>query len=424
MIAILVAVASLAAGAVVFSRGGTGPARRAVDAPLSPTAPREPKTEPRVSTVASGVLAKRPELRREFRHQYGLQPLAFSADGSTLAAPADIRVTMEPFSITVGVLLWDIQSGKLRGTLERQPRPNLPIGAPMDVAFSPDGAWLAVASVDGTVTLYAADPRKPTRIFNFSDPVEVRHSAEAVVFLPDTTTLAAANSAGVLKFWDIPSGRELRSMQTHQVLTSGSFAVSPDGRSLGTGCGVSAVFSTAEEADQAGGLPAPDGTNSRLFGELKLWDLATGKLRWKRQGGYEMFVYTVAFSPDGSLVASDGRELRLWDVATGELKVAFQVSTDKEKRHPYVFGSRSLAFSPDGGLLVAGGARVMDHGPDRSSQVGELQVWDIQTGQLVGRRTYTFKQPSVDVVAFSPDGRLLEGSAMGQTALVRVWRLE
>jgi WD40 repeat protein len=80
--------------------------------------------------------------------------------------------------------------------------------------------------------------------------------------------------------------------------------------------------------------------------------------------GHTREVNSVAFSPDGRLLASgsfDGT-IRLWDVATGSL-----VRTLKGHAH-YVL---SVAFSPDGKLLASG------------SWDGTLKLWDIS--DLLGR---------------------------------------
>jgi tetratricopeptide (TPR) repeat protein len=81
--------------------------------------------------------------------------------------------------------------------------------------------------------------------------------------------------------------------------------------------------------------------------------------------------------------ASDGREVRVLTGATGEIW--------------------ALAFSPDGGLLAAGGV------------TGRLMVWDTTTGQAVLARD---QEGFLFRLAFSPDGRRL---AVADRREVRVW---
>jgi WD40 repeat protein len=79
--------------------------------------------------------------------------------------------------------------------------------------------------------------------------------------------------------------------------------------------------------------------------------------------GHTDWVLSVAFSPDGRLLASgsDDETIKLWEVASGSL-----VRTLTGHTH----WVRSVAFSPDGRLLASGSYK-------------EIKLWDIS--DLVGR---------------------------------------
>ncbi|KAF7136983.1 hypothetical protein CNMCM5793_006734 [Aspergillus hiratsukae] len=96
---------------------------------------------------------------------------------------------------------------------------------------------------------------------------------------------------------------------------------------------------------------------------VKLWDAATGTLMHTLEG-HSASVWSVVFSPDGRLLASgsDDKKVKLWDTATGALKQTLEGHSDSVT---------SVAFSPDGRLLASGSA-------DKT-----VKLWDAATGTLM-----------------------------------------
>jgi WD40 repeat protein len=161
--------------------------------------------------------------------------------------------------------------------------------------------------------------------------------------------------------------------------------------------------------------------------------------------GHQRIVWTVAFSPDGKLLASGGGELnspdevKVWDADTGKHLFSFAQAK----------GIHHLAFHPDGRNL-AGVVTYSD----------TLKVWDLAerrerfavqaaprprrvTYDADGRRLFTGSFPDVEVwdaatgqrlkvlrghtsdvggIACSPDGRRLATCGYDQT--VKLWDLE
>jgi WD40 repeat protein len=121
------------------------------------------------------------------------------------------------------------------------------------------------------------------------------------------------------------------------------------------------------------------------------------------------FLINVAFSPDGTRVASGSNgTIKVWDVATGAVRATLTGHRS---------GILGLAFSPDGRRLASGGG-----GQDEKNQrFGEVKVWDVEAGRLLfdlagGHEAF------VGAVAFSPDGRSL--ATGGDDRLAIVWDLE
>jgi hypothetical protein len=109
---------------------------------------------------------------------------------------------------------------------------------------------------------------------------------------------------------------------------------------------------------------SPDGTklaSASLDNTLRLWDVANGnELLILR--GHEAEVISVTFSLDGSRLASASADntLRLWDVATGKELLTLR------GHEGTVWG---VAFSPDGSRLAS------------ASDDSTLRLWDVTTGK-------------------------------------------
>ena len=102
--------------------------------------------------------------------------------------------------------------------------------------------------------------------------------------------------------------------------------------------------------------------------------------------GHEDIVTSVAFSPDGQILASGSWDetIRLWSANTGEL-------IETLKGHEG--GVNSVVFSPDGQILASG------------SWDETIRSWNANTGELI--ETLTQFRSDVNSVAFSPDGQIL-----------------
>jgi WD40 repeat protein len=283
--------------------------------------------------------------------------LAFSPDGNTIAASGYHEVT-----------LWKAADGaldrRLRGLAERV----------YEIAYSPDGKWLATASGDpgqfGAVTLWIAEPAgggKPVR-----DLLESTDCVFAVAFSPDSKLLAAAGADRAVRVWEVESGKQVALIEDHADWIL-DIAFSRDGTKLSS---------------------ASRDKTAKVFDIVKKESLVTFP-------GHAQTVSAVAFSPDGKLVASGGEDnsIRIWN-ADDDGKQARQVTG---------FGGPvfRLQYTPDGKALVACGS-------DK-----KLRIIDPANGST--KKTLEGHTDWIYTFAISADGKTLaSGSWDGE---VRFWDL-
>jgi WD40 repeat protein/serine/threonine protein kinase/tetratricopeptide (TPR) repeat protein len=302
-------------------------------------------------------------------------PAALNPTGELLAAG-------EPNGITV----YGIDSGKTLYSAANT------YGLVMSAAFNADSSLMACGCDEGLIVLEvpsfqawrssggAADetlivPEPPsfqTRMTARSD------SQTSVAFHPSRPLLASGSISGQVRVWNVATNRETALLD----FADGGGSVSQlhfhrDGKYLA----------------------AANHTRVRL------WNIS-GTEECALLAGHSGGVTAAEFSPDGSLLATCGKDrtVTIWDRATGQ---SVQVLRDFSA---YV---QTIAFHPSGRLLATG------------DYAGRVLIWDWESGRIVAnglRSAEGFARPvgrDVYKVGFSPDGRLLAASGGG----IHIWRL-
>jgi WD40 repeat protein len=219
-----------------------------------------------------------------------------------------------------------------------------------DCAISPDGSFIVSVSADGTVKIWdAADGS--VRLTRGGHESRVIGCAIS----PDGSSIVSVGTDNAIRVWDTADGAERARLEAREYDEPRACAISPDGRLIISASTWSSLrlWDLAEETEidvlepGAAGpddldsdeeeveIPmdaqhhlrarvslAPDGASIVSAGAfdrtITIWDTET-RAEHASLDGHQDFVYDVAVSPDGALIASVSRDatLRVWEAAGG-----------------------------------------------------------------------------------------------------------
>ncbi|MCS6949029.1 MAG: WD40 repeat domain-containing protein [bacterium] len=328
-----------------------------------------------------------------------IHSLHFSPDGKVLALSGDDVLS-----------LWRVEDGSKMYSIQGMTE--------TAVALSPNAQIVATGEEGCYISLWKiADGTLLRRWWEGThhDGMYAPPRIESISFSPDGSRLAVLTSQGQLSLWRVRDARLLRRWKGVEGGFGGSLCFSPDGKYLAAVGGMddcSVWLWNAWTGDLVKRLSghekgrtnwlyairfSPDGKIlAAVDGETtaNLWDVRTGRLLREIRGGH--WASTIAFSPDGMLLAVPGRDdIKLWRVRDGQLVRCLQGGRMAEE-------VQDLTFSPDGAMLAA------------AHQNAGILVWRVRDGTLL--RTLP---PTGERVCFLPDSkRLVTGGGV-----VALWRL-
>jgi len=247
------------------------------------------------------------------------------------------------------------------------------------LAFSADGKRLASGSQE-SVQVWDLNAHK--EIASFKD---LGDSASTVALNRDCTRVAAAGRRQV-KFWEVATGKELASFRHHvpvsgwlgpafsrdlATLAAGNYqeidlwdtATGKEKATLSEHRGqVGCMVWSADDKTLIASSTRNEGKGFKWKGDVKLWDVASGKERATFPGPFGS-VKAIVLSPDGKTLALlDSPEL----LAESDLKLV-DVDTGRQRvlRVPPGCSFLSLRFTTEGKLLVVG------------TSVDALRLWEV-----------------------------------------------
>jgi WD40 repeat protein len=239
---------------------------------------------------------------------------------------------------------------------------------PPEVATAPATKKTPTRKLDVLIPIDALLPagiagQKVTGKLTLSMKIGPLAPVTAVAFSPDSNWLAAG-SYGQVVIWDLRKAEPVK-LLTNVLGAVNDVRFSPKGDILAV----------------AGGQPSAKG-DLRLY-QTSDWKLL-GALR-----GHDDVVFSVAFSPDGTQLASASFDhtVKLWNVKTHEAVKDYHHHSD------FVY---AVAFSPNGKQLVS------------ASKDRTVQLFDVTTGK--GAFTFSGMEQDVMAVAFHPDGKSVVSS--------------
>ncbi len=307
----------------------------------------------------------------------------FSPDGNTIATSGIQRI-----------MLWDINTGDLKHTLEGH------TDEVYAVAFSPDGEILASS---GFQNIILWDPHTGKRLNTLTGH---RGCVESLAFSPDGSIIAGGSYQEIL-LWDLPKAQHIKTLSKPNIFLAGvtSLEFSPDGRKIASFSGDEWGFGNSDR--------------------IQIWDVKSGKHQLTVWDNWSHNTHPIKFSPDVNTVTYIIEnsssvwqyvivflQLPLSEIESGITNIGKVPRKGKilsevhETPVHYRSPVKSTLFSKDGKTLVSVGN-------------GDIALWNTDSGEH--RITIKDEFAQIYSVALSPDGKTLASGNGWNNNQIRLW---
>ncbi|MHA2252650.1 MAG: WD40 domain-containing protein, partial [Candidatus Kariarchaeaceae archaeon] len=235
------------------------------------------------------------------------------------------------------------------------------------IAFSPDGNKIAFASNDGRIKYWDVKKGEVSRNLTLGDG--------EITFSPNRDILALSGSphGNYLKLVNETNGQLLGFLEDRGPKSAYSVAFSPNGSLLASGIGHS-IF---------------------------LWNVSSKRI-WQKLSGHQSLVSSVHFSPDGKMIVSGSIDntIRIWNITKNEVILWKSLQEADEVR--------SVMFSPCNSQIIASGNKDT-----------KVRLWNITSGKEI--KVMEGHADAVFSICFSPDGTLL--ASCSEDTTIQLWNV-